>query len=316
MGTYESFVSPELLFRRLVERYIVPRGEDEERDAFTERTRKVRLKVFNFVKKLFAADFSSFSIPPHTVSSPPTIWDWPELAIARQLSLYFFDVFKAIRSSELLNQSWAKPKYHDRAPNLLKLIAMFNDIGLWLVGQLLAEDTLRPRAALLNRIVQVCFHLKELNNFYVLIAVMGAISNSAILRLKFTRAGLSRSNKRILAELEELLSPEQAYKAYSDHLKSINPPAIPILSTFLQDLTMIDEGNEDEVDGLVNFGKRQMEVAQISKVQLYQNTAYNFERDDSLMDLLARCKPSMTEKELYAISLEREPRGAEKSDVK
>jgi hypothetical protein len=38
-------------------------------------------------------------------------------------------------------------------------------------------------------------------------------------------------------------------------IKSVNPPLIPYLGMYQTDLLMIDQGNPDEVAGLINYTK-------------------------------------------------------------
>ena len=43
---------------------------------------------------------------------------------------------------------------------------------------------------------------------------------------------------------------------------------------YLKDLTFIDDGNEDYLHNLINYGKRKMAQDQIAKIQLYQSTRF------------------------------------------
>jgi len=83
---------------------------------------------------------------------------------------------------------------------------------------------------------------------------------------------------------------------------------------YLTDLTFVEDGNPDIVNGLINFKKRQMIYNIIEKVQLYQQTSYKFPLVDNIANYLTEL-PFNDDQELYNLSLRREPKGAKKEDL-
>ena len=159
-------------------------------------------------------------------------------------------------------------------------------------------------------------HLKQLNNFHVLSALVCAFSNSAVLRLKFTRARLSKRHRQMLADVESVMSMESSYKQYRKELSCSSPPCIPFLGVYLTDLTFIGDGNPDMIDGKrINFAKHKLCYGVIATIQAYQKVPYNLETVDAIQNFL-RELPQLDEKKIYANSLECEPRGADRSDIK
>ena len=72
----------------------------------------------------------------------------------------------------------------------------------------------------------------------------------------------AKLGKKTLAEweaLRELMSHKCRYKEYRADVcrQQAAPPFIPYLGIHLSDLTFLGDGNPDEVDGLLNFSKRQ-----------------------------------------------------------
>ena len=55
---------------------------------------------------------------------------------------------------------------------------------------------------------------------------------------------------------------------------SVNPPCIPYLGTYLTDLTFIDDGNPDEVDGMINFFKWSLTAGVIEDLSRFQQISY------------------------------------------
>lgn len=70
----------------------------------------------------------------------------------------------------------------------------------------------------------------------------------------------------------------------------------------LSDLTFIEEGNPNFIDGLINFKKRDMLVETIRQIQQYQSTSYNLEIVEPVFTFLCEL-PCMDEKELYNVSV-------------
>jgi len=105
------------------------------------------------------------------------------------------------------------------------------------------------------------------------------------------------------------MSPQSSFSAYREHLASLTPPCVPFIAVYLSDLTFINEGNPDSIDGLVNVDKRQMIFEVIAKIQLYQNEGYKIPRIEPLASYL-EVLPRLNEDLLYDMSLVVEPREA------
>lgn len=86
----------------------------------------------------------------------------------------------------------------------------------------------------------------------------------------------------------------------------------------MSDLTFIDEGNPDTVTNykLINFSKRLLTYRAISEIQRYQNEEHHFRPVPGISKHIEAIKGPDDEKEfekkMYDLSLQHEPRGAEK----
>ena len=78
-------------------------------------------------------------------------------------------------------------------------------------------------------------------------------------------------------------------------------------------MTFIDE-NPDTVNGLINFTKRRLIYSVISKIQQYQQTHYNLQPVDQIIQELLKVN-TLDETTLYNMSLKREPRNADRSEI-
>ena len=173
----------------------------------------------------------------------------------------------------------------------------------------------------------------QMNNFNSLMAILAGINTSAVYRLKFTRDKIPEASKQILEELSDLMDPTQSYNNYRQKLHDVDPPCVPFLyvfyffisfyssqtyfyifrGTYLTDITFIEDGNPDYIQGLINYRKREFVFNVIREIQQYQQQAYKDELvyiGHFLTEL-----PSNSEEKLYNLSLIREPRGAKENEL-
>jgi len=197
------------------------------------------------------------------------------------------------------------------------MISRFNQIGLWVAKTIIEPTSLKGRSKRMEKMINIAKHLRSMNNFSNLMAFVGGINNAAIQRLRWTRASMSKPAQETLEKFEKLMKSDVNYKAYRDCLQNSNPPAIPYIGVFLQDLTFIEDGNPDIIrDNLINFSKRRLLYSVISKMLLYQEgKEYDFHPIPAIQAVINEIPNDINEKELYNVSLLREPRGSEKNEI-
>ena len=118
-------------------------------------------------------------------------------------------------------------------------------------------------------------NLRELNNFNGVMEVVSAINSSPVRRLKKTWEELSVNAKHRFDVLDGLMNHNGNYRTYRQLLHASDPPLIPYLGVYLTDLTFIEEGNPNLVDGrLINFDKRFHIADVIQEIQQYQSIGY------------------------------------------
>lgn len=154
-------------------------------------------------------------------------------------------------------------------------------------------------------------HLRALNNFSSLMAIVAGLNNSAVLRLKKTLVDVPADSLKLYQEYEALMKSEANYRTYREALRAATPPCIPYLGVHVQDLTFMDE-NPDQVNGLVNFHKNRLLYSAISELLRCQQIGYNFTLLMQMQTSL-RALATMDLNKLYQVSLLREPRDATKS---
>jgi hypothetical protein len=149
--------------------------------------------------------------------------------------------------------------------------------------------------------------------------VVAGLTMSSVDRLKFSKLSVSESLLNVLDELVKCMTPDGSWKVYRDTLRNCAPPAIPYLGTYLTDITFIEEGNPSNITyeniELINFKKRELLSKVFQEVHVYQSQAYSIEPKEPLLSFLRFLPHCVDENVLYAMSLQREPRGCTIKDL-
>ena len=236
-----------------------------------------------------------------------TLYHIDQEEVARQLTILDSHVFISISSSELLNQSWNKPKLKHQAPNVLRTVAMFNQLSHAISYQILQGQKPKDRAKIIEWWIKVAEHCRLLNNFHALMAIISGVNSGPTARLRHSRKEVSKALLDQLAAYEEIYQSEGSFATYRTTLHNSLPPLIPYLGIHLTDLVFIEEGNKDTHGHLINFAKRRLLWGVISTLQTFQQTPYNLQPVRQIHDLLANLR-TLENRELFKLSLAREPR--------
>jgi hypothetical protein len=157
-------------------------------------------------------------------------------------------------------------------------------------------------------------------------AFIAGFNKAAVTRLKHTFKEMNAKSQRKLQELERIMSAESSYKSYRGRLHSVQPPCIPYVGVYLLDLTYMEDGNPNKVNGLINFAKRRLINTLIREVQQYQDQPYVIKPIDDVIQAISKSldlhldQPDGNtmkglEDQLFNLSLQREPRNAERSAI-
>lgn len=138
-------------------------------------------------------------VPKNIFSPNLNIMQVNEEEVARQLTLIAFKTYAAIKPAELLNQKWNKPKLKKQAPNVLAMSAAFNVISGWVAYMCVKPERVRQRSKNMAKFIRIAEHLRSMNDFNTLQAILAGLANSAVYRLKYTKEDLSERNKTVRA---------------------------------------------------------------------------------------------------------------------
>jgi len=184
-------------------------------------------------------------------------------------------ICRTIQPKELLNQSWNDHKKTGKKSNVNHMIDSFNNVSKWVATEVVTGATDKKRAEIIRFFISVGQHCYKLQNFNALMAIVAGLNGSAIHRLKKSWDLVPPKSRAKFEELQTTMSQQNNYATLRNLLHSVDPPCIPYLGMYLTDLTFIEDGNKDEVDGLINFDKRRKISFVIREVQQYQLANYN-----------------------------------------
>eukprot|EP01133_Synstelium_polycarpum_P017183 gene17183-20472_t len=295
-------------------------------DGYSELSKVLRDILNKMVEEREVKLELLFQMPPRiqfkedSVLSPIELFnEWSPLAIAQQLSLIDFSIFKEIEARELLNQNFNKPKMKYRAPNIMRMINRFNQFSFWVAMLILLEGKKDKRLKVFEKLLEIAKHLLKLNNFNTLMSLVAGLNMSPIHRLKKTKKKLSSSALATFTECERVFSSKKSFKNYRDLISVTNAPCIPYLGINLTDLTFIEDGNPDYLEStgsatnnptgspLINFKKRELFYTAWSDIARFQESPYQFAQEEPLNTFLLHF-PQLEEKDLYELSIALEPR--------
>lgn len=209
--------------------------------------------------------------------------------LARQLTLVEHELFRAIEPPELLFANWKRDAKHNLAPHVCAVIDHFNRILRWATTEILSPPTAKLRRAALVKILQVGIECRKMNNFNGVMEVVSTLQSAPIQRLKHTWRGMTAKDMSAFQELVEAMDFVHHLRKYRDELERIEPPALPYIGLFLQDLLMIEEipTRVRQDAGLINVGKLRKVAAVVRRIQRLQAKAYAFRAQPAVHSWLA-----------------------------
>lgn len=114
---------------------------------------------------------------------------------------------------------------------------------IFLVGIIILQEKVKERAHVIKKFIRILECLLELNNFHGIMEIIAGLRLSPIHRLKATWAKVESSKIKVVEDMSALMHTEGSYKAYRSVLHSCQPPCVPYVGVFLQDMTFIEDGN-------------------------------------------------------------------------
>jgi hypothetical protein len=179
-------------------------------------------------------------------------------------------MFRKLSLLELTSLKWTKNHKTDEIPEspVTDITNRFNSLSYWVSTQIVSMDSQKIRVKLVKKFWKVAKCLRELGNFHSLMAIVAGLIRGPVQRLKKTLEAVNshRGSSSIQNELVSLCEAKSRFASLRAALTAYPGPCIPYLGLILSDLVIIDEGNPDRVENLINWGKCVMIHSKASQV--------------------------------------------------
>eukprot|EP01084_Bolivina_argentea_P300533 518239_1 len=198
------------------------------------------------------------------------LMEFDPINIAQQLTLLDNKIFNKIESRECIQQKWKSKNKNMKAPNILDMIAQFNDINKWVQISILKANTVKNRKRILKKMIIMATFFMENNNLSSLCAFYSALMSKNIRSLNKTWKLLSNKKLKEFENIKQLFGWKMnKFKLMHNKLES---PAIPHMGIMLEKLFQIEEvykkSNQiiNSIDGIIDCGKMMLLYKQINNV--------------------------------------------------
>lgn len=155
-------------------------------------------------------------------------------------------------------------------------------LSSWVTTELVKRAKISERILVFSKFVSLAEILLDLGNFSSTFSILGALSNTAIYRMKKTWAESDPEVIRRFEKMKAIMSHRSSYAAYRAYLKGLIPPCIPYIGISLSDLTFIDDGSVDYYENeLVNFKKWKLLAGVMAELMAFQKVNYSHLMEDN-----------------------------------
>jgi len=175
--------------------------------------------------------------------------DFDSQDIAEQLTITSWKLFSSITCSDMM--TFAKGGSKKNTARLVQCISGFNVFSNWICSEITNVHELKPRAKLIDKLLDICKYLLQIGNFNDLYCIAAALNNHSIARLKLTWQAVSSKSKEYFTVLNNLFTTHHNYSSTRERVHQFEKdllPCIPYLSLYLIDLTFLYEGNKNYID--------------------------------------------------------------------
>uniref|UniRef100_A0A6B2L6J9 Ras-GEF domain-containing protein n=1 Tax=Arcella intermedia TaxID=1963864 RepID=A0A6B2L6J9_9EUKA len=309
INAYWHLMSPSA--RRLLRAFVMVHEEAKQKNFLASQILKAMNKVIPVLPPRPVQPVVS------TFKNMDFLSEFSPLDIAKTMTLIDWEVFKMIKPEEFLKQTWTKRP--EKAPNLRAMIDRFNKITEWIVSHVVSGEKIKIRVKRYCKFVAIAEELKNFGSFHSFMAVLAALTQNPLTRLKFTLSEIPPRVKEQQKALEEIMSVENSYKNYRETLSSFlnnsKYPTIPYLGVFFRDIIYMDDGLKNDA-GKYNTKYILSIYGIISQIQISQDhPGYPFEINEKLDKYLREMPNIFPTKILNDMVRQKEPKTATRADI-
>ncbi|KAJ3052795.1 hypothetical protein HK097_005662 [Rhizophlyctis rosea] len=174
---------------------------------------------------------------------------WDAKEFAQQLSLIDHMLFKQIRPDCYLHLLQAPVPREGGATNgplktCLEYVAWFRLVGTYVEKTVLTEESAKKKGRAIKQFIKIAKACRELNNFNTAFAITWGLSRPTIVKLNQAWESLSSKHLETFKYFESLTDPANGYETLWTEIKAAQPPGIPFLAAYMQELLELHEDEE------------------------------------------------------------------------
>lgn len=189
-------------------------------------------------------------VPKRGMTPTSLLAEYSPAEIASQLTLLVMHVHTKIQPVELVGRKWAGPEAAD-VPNFVAYRDFFSRVSNWAAYAVVAERDAQRRVQNLAALLVLCEELIRLNNWDMVVAVYGGMTEPPVARLKETWSSLPPDVQPLAAKLDELLSTKGSWRNLKEAIRNSAKPHFPCIAAFFRELAVVEE-QPIEKDGMVH----------------------------------------------------------------
>lgn len=184
--------------------------------------------------------------------------------VAEQISLIDSVWLRWIPKSELLLcDVLSSSSVEQSAPNWYRMIKSFNNLSQWVVSSVLSASMASTRAQYIVYFLKIADYLQNvLANFNASYAIISALSDASVDRLKQSWSRISEEYLQLWQKLQAFWSISHNFRTYREELQRTiaAPPAIPYCGLLSRDLFVVEENNRSNFVASPNGGADHVNV--------------------------------------------------------
>lgn len=215
--------------------------------------------------------------------------------IAAQVTLMWFEIFKKIQVSELLDQRFSASKRQlGLAPNVSQLVESSNYLTAFVGDTILARElSVKQRARVVKHWVKVANEMYALGNINGTVTIISTLKSTRLVRLSRVWETLSAKTQTLIDNIAPFAAPDRNFAECRKLVRTMNEEnafCIPFMGIILGDLVLIDEGNPKTLnpegistdDTIVNFDRYLKMARTIALMQPFQHREIEITADPTM----------------------------------
>lgn len=179
-------------------------------------------------------------VPKRGMTPTTMLAEYSPTEIACQLTLLTQHVHSKIFPVELVGRKWAGPEAID-VPNFVAYRDFFTRVSNWSAYAVVTERDAERRVHNLASLLVLCEELIRVNNWDMVVAVYGGMTEEPVSRLKETWLALPPGIKPVAEKLDELLNSKGSWRNLKEAIRKSSKPHFPCIAAFFRELASVEE---------------------------------------------------------------------------